>query len=67
MTKQMTTSDRARAAWQRKQWSSTEVPATGSALEPEKVCQESIDETGGDTCTTPDDPSKPTLPADAAA
>ena len=66
MTKQMTTLDRARVSKQKKQSTSTEAPVTVDAVDPEKVCQESIDDPV-ETCTTPNDPGKPTLPADEAA
>lgn len=66
MTKQMTMSDRARAASQQKQGSSAEEPVNVNSLDPEKVCQEGEDPKLN-TCTTPNDPGLPPQPADEAA
>ena len=66
MTKQMTMSDRARAASQQKQGSSAKEPVNVNSLDPEKVCQEGEDPKLN-TCTTPNDPGLPTLPTGEAA
>lgn len=66
MTKQMTMSDRARAASQQKQGRSAKEPVNINSGDPEKVCQEG-EIPLGETCTTPNDPVAPPKPVDVAA
>jgi hypothetical protein len=68
MTKQMTMSDRVRAAWTNGlRWESAQAPGAGDAPETEKVCLEPADDPTTQTCTTPDEPAAPPIAVDAAA
>jgi hypothetical protein len=66
MTKQMTMSDRSRAAWQhRLLWESPQAPSNDEVPEIEEVCLEP-DALTAETCTTPADPVVPPMPEEAA-